>query len=505
MSNGTKSSNADLKAILCALIALILTFHIGGALRGHEQFRDIHLGTALHYAQTKISLANTIIVGFNATGTPTIQEFPVWQAAVGLVFKLLGTWWGWGNVVSLALFLPCLIPLFQIARMCLDERRAWWVLIFFLVEPLVFLMGGLASTDGFSLAVSIWFLYCAAQLVREPGLKWFVPACAFGSLAAVSKLPFFMAAGLAMFFLALWQSGFDFKRLGFLAAAGGVAGAVFLFWTHYTDAGQANAVFPLVDLRLKNPDMKFWYFGDWHYRLSAGIWIKAGWRSLLVLTGSFVLVGLVALALADRKGNPAARCLLAGPFLTTLVFSHLVLHHWHYYLMFTPAVALLCAEGLAVLEIRFAPQSSKPAFSLFVSGLLGLSLLQGLMGMKSLTYDPYPARMAAIIRQHTAPTDKLVISGGGWGGESLSRSGRQGFTVWNAHIFDRPEDLAKLKSLGYNKLVMVSESPFHNAIQVINPGQADFPRVFYRESLTPQVESWPTEFQTEDILIKDIP
>ena len=251
--------------------------------------------------------------------------------------------------------------------------------------------------------------------------------------------------------------------------------------------------------------MKFWYFGDWHYRLSAGIWIKAGWRSLLVLTGSFVLVGLVALALADRKGNPAARCLLAGPFLTTLVFSHLVLHHWHYYLMFTPAVALLCAEGLAVLEIRFAPQSSKPAFSLFVSGLLGLSLLQGLMGMKSLTYDPYPARMAAIIRQHTAPTDKLVISGGGWGGESLSRSGRQGFTVWNAHIFDRPEDLAKLKSLGYNKLVMVSESPFHNAIQVINPGQADFPRVFYRESLTPQVESWPTEFQTEDILIKDIP
>jgi hypothetical protein len=506
MNSVTKPSNADLKAVLCALIVLTLAFHIGSALRGHGQFRDQHLGTALHYAQTKISLADTIIVGFNANDTPTIQELPVWQAATGLAFKLLGTWWGWGNVVSLVLFLPCLFPLFQVARMFLDERCARWVLIFFLAEPLVFIKAGTADTDGFSLAVAIWFLYCAVKLVRAPGLKWFLPACAFGSLAAVSKLPFFMAAGLAVFLLALWQSGFDFKRLGFLAAAGGVAGVVFLLWTHYTDVKQANALFPFVDLRVaKGTTMMYWYFGDWHYRLSAGNWIKGGWRSLSALLGSFALVGLVALALANKKGNPIARCLLAGALLTTLVFSHLVLHHWHYYLMFAPAVALLCAEGLSVFELRFAPQSSTPVFSVFVSGLIGLSLLQGLMGMRSLTYDPYPAKMADIIRQNTAPTDKLVIIGGGWGGELLFRSGRQGLSAWDGHIFDRPEDLAKLKSLGYNKFVVMAESPFQNAIQIINPGQADIPRKFYRDRLTAQVEQWPTVFQTEDILIKEIP
>ena len=471
-----------------------------------EQFRDQHLGTALHYAQTKISLANTIIVGFNANDTPTIQELPVWQAAAGLAFKLLGMWWGWANVVSLVLFLPCLFPLFQVARMFLDERCAWWVLIFFLAEPLVFINAGkptrtaLASPwpSGSSIAPPNW---CG-----QPGWKWFLPACAFGSLAAVSKLPFFMAAGLALFFLALWQSGFDFKRLGFLAAAGGVAGVVFMLWTHYTDVKQANALFPFVDLRVaKGTTMMYWYFGDWHYRLSAGNWIKGGWRSLTALLGSFALVGLVALALANKKGNPMARCLLAGALLTTLVFSHLVLHHWHYYLMYAPAVALLCAEGLAVFELRFTPQSSTPVFSVFVSGLIGLSLLQGLMGMRSLTYDPYSAKMTDIIRQNTAPTDKLVIIGGGWGGELLFRSGRQGLSAWDGHIFDRPEDLAKLKSLGYNKFVVVAESPFQNAIQVVNPGQADFPRDFYRERLTPQVKQWPTVFQTEDILIKEIP
>jgi hypothetical protein len=98
-----------------------------------------------------------------------------------------------------------------------------------------------------------------------------------------------------------------------------------------------------------------------------------------------------------------------------------------------------------------------------------------------------------------------IIAGGGWGGEELFRSDRQELSVWNAHIFDRPEDLAKLKSLGYNKLVMASESQFQNAVQVVNPGQAGIPRVLYRESLTPQVEQWPTAFQTEDILIKQFP
>ena len=499
----------DLALILSFFVGLVILFHVGAALRGHGQFRDIHLGAALHYAQTRIDLADTVIVGFNATGTPTIQELPVWQMAAGLAFKLLGPWWGWANLVALGLFLPCLFPLFQIARMCLDERRAWWVLIFFLAGPLVFINAGAAATDGFCLAVAIWFLYCGAKLVREPGLKWLALACAFGGLTAVSKLPFFMAAGLALFLLTLWQSGFDIKRLGFLAAAGCVSGMAFLVWTHYTDSLQANAVFPFVDLRLKGTTngstMMFWYFGDWHYRLSAGNWIKGGWRGLTALMGSFFLVGLVAIALSDKKGSPVARCLLAGALLTTLVFSHLVLHHWHYYLMFAPAAALLCAEGLAVLEMRFAPQSSKPAFGILVAGLLGLSLLQGLMGMRSLTYDPYPAEMADIIRLHTAPTDKLVVSGGGWGGEELIRANRQGLSVWNPQIFDDPANYAKLKSLGYNKLVMISESPLMLAVRQSTPGGATITRGIYRKLLTPVAEGWKTLFENEDLLIKALP
>jgi hypothetical protein len=205
--------------------------------RGREDFRDIHLGAALHYAQTRIDLGDKVIVGFNATSTPTIQELPVSQMVAALAFKLFGTsWWGWANIVSLALFFESPVPAFS-NRADVPRRTPRLVdADFFLAEPLVFVNSGAAATDGFYLVVTIWFLYFGVKLVSEPGLKWGAPACAFGSLAAVSKLPFFMTAGLALFLLVLWQHGFCFKRIFFLAVAGGVSGGLFLIWTHYTDA-----------------------------------------------------------------------------------------------------------------------------------------------------------------------------------------------------------------------------------------------------------------------------
>jgi len=507
MTPATPARNNDLKAVLILLVAAVVFFHLATALTGHGRFRDIHLGAALHYAQTRIALSNTVIVGFNATDTPTIQELPVWQAVTALVFKALGTWWGWGNVVSLLLFLPCLYPLYHIARTQVGEREALWGLCFFLAEPLVFVESGEASPDGFSLATCLWFLYFSVKLIGEPGLKWLGPAAISGALAATFKLPFFMATGLGAAFYLWQQHGLEFRRLVWLGAAGGFASVMFLLWTHYTDTAQANAVFPLVDLRVaKGTTMAFWYFGDLKYRLSPTIWFKGGFRIFTALLGSFALFGLVVLGGRNKPGNLAAKGLLLGAVVTTLVFFHLVLHHWHYYLMFAPAVAMLGAAGWVAVEAKFSPGPGRSGWlALFAALLLALGLGQGLLGMRGLTFDNFTPRMSALIRQHTDPADKLVIIGGGWGGEELMRSDRRGLSAWDAHIFDRPADLARLKSLGFNKVVLLNESPFQNAIQIVNPGQTDIPRKRYVDALTPQVEGWPTVFQTEDILIKAIP
>lgn len=497
--------NRDLAVLLLALVCLVVAFHVALAARGYGRFRDQHLGVALHYAATQIDLKHTVIPGFNANDTPTIQELPVWQAAAGLAFKLFGTWWGWANAVSLVLFLNCLYPLFRIAQMFYGDRVAWWTPVIFLSQGLVFAFAGEAGTDGFSLAVTVWFWFACCRLVNEP-VKWFLPAVGLGVLAATAKLPFFMATGLGALFLLLKVRGFKLRELAALAGVGVVVGLLFLAWNHYTETLQAGAEFPFVDLRLKNPDMMFWYFGDWHYRLSPAIWVKSGWRFANDVFGSFTLIALFVGAVASRRVHPAAKFYLAGAALTTLVFSHLVLHHHHYYLMFTPAVAMLLATAVVGVEKILAERGVKPLVATgALAAVILAGLLQGLMAYKVLSLDPFPKAITATLRDHTAPTDKLLVINGGWGGDALMRADRRGLSLWDAAPFEDAAKFTRLKELGYNKLVIVSESPFQNAIQIINPGQTGMPRVMAKSYLTPRVEAWPTVFASDDLIIKDIP
>ncbi len=102
--NGTKL----LLLVVAFFVVAACLFHIASARAGYSFYRDQHLGAALRYAQTGIDLLRPVVVGFNASQTPTPQEFPLWQAAAALVFKLCGPWFGWGNITSLVLFFTCL-------------------------------------------------------------------------------------------------------------------------------------------------------------------------------------------------------------------------------------------------------------------------------------------------------------------------------------------------------------------------------------------------------------
>jgi hypothetical protein len=252
--------------------------------------------------------------------------------------------------------------------------------------------------------------------------------------------------------------------------------------------------------------MTFWYFGDLHYRLNPANWIKAGWRMANDLFGCFALILLAGAALASRRTHPAAKFLLAGSFLTTLVFTHLVLHHNHYYLMFAPAVAALVAASAAAAESFLLEHGLRSCLvTIGLAALLLSGLLQGLVSLKALSNDAFPKKIADLIRSHTSTQDKLAVINGGWGGEQFIRTGRSGVSIWKASVFDNEADYAQLKQLGFNRLVIISQSPFQNAIQIINPGQTAIPRVMARDFLTPRASQWPTVFATDDIIIKEIP
>ena len=95
----------SLLPLVLALGGLIVVFHVRNAQLDRSFIRASHLGTALEYAKGPINLLRPVIVGFNATGSPVALEFPLWQAAAAVAFKLSGsTWYGWANLVSLILF-----------------------------------------------------------------------------------------------------------------------------------------------------------------------------------------------------------------------------------------------------------------------------------------------------------------------------------------------------------------------------------------------------------------
>jgi hypothetical protein len=268
-----------------------------------------------------------------------------------------------------------------------------------------------------------------------------------------------------------------------------------------------------MDLRPSNPDAFFWFFGDLHYRLSPGVWIKGLYRILTSLWGGFGFASVLLLALCRPGSSRLGRWWLGGAILSTLVFFHIVLHHSHYYLMFAPAVAFLGAQVIANSRISWTglegPQAGlmgQRIGRVAALAALGLSTLQGMAGLHVvLSFDRYPQVMAEIIRQHTRPSDKLVIQGGGWGGELLILSERKGLSVWNTGLLEDPKTYERLKAAGFTKLVMVSESPLLGAIE-----RSTVPRLIpvrdpYSAHTTPKVQSLPTVIQTEDILIKELP
>lgn len=497
--------DAPYAALVVSLYLLIAVFHLASAAVGYSHYRDQHLGTALEYAKSSINLFRPVIVGFNATATPTPQELPIWHALAGAVFKALGLWFGWANLLSLVLFAGGLWPLFDLAKTHLGARHAWWTLVFFLSQPIVVLLSGQASADGLSFALSVWFLFFADRLVRTERAIWLAPAVVFGALSAVTKLPLFMCVGLTSVFLQLVQKTRSARSWLLLGVTGAVCSVTFFAWTRYTDSVVATAEFPLVDLRLSyGSSMWIWYFGDWSFRLSPFVWAKGGWAALNSLFGSFALLALAAAALFFSS-NRLGQCWFAAAMCVTLVFTHLVLIHRHYFMLFSPAVAMLCASAIVNIEDRLQLQQAwqRSAWVIGTAIVLVFSAVQGLKGIEVvLDYDPYPKRIAALLREQTGPLDKLVVQGAG--GEILMLSQRNGLLINNMRVLDDRRNRARLHALGYTKLVMISESPLLNALQQIDPPNLSRERLSYRQELTPAAEQLTTIFESPDILIKDL-
>jgi hypothetical protein len=141
--------------------ALLWTYALGWAAIGYPIYRDQHLGAAIEYSANGIDLLRPVITGFNATGTGTPQEFPIWQAAASLGMDAFGGWWGGATLASLILFTIFLPALYQTAKWEAGPLAAAIAIPLLLAQPIVFHLAGGAQTDGLALALLIGFIWSA--------------------------------------------------------------------------------------------------------------------------------------------------------------------------------------------------------------------------------------------------------------------------------------------------------------------------------------------------------
>ena len=501
--HSTRQSGTLLLAAFCLIyLAAIWAFHLGSAAVGCPAFRDQHLGAALLYAKNGIDLLHPVIPGFNAAGTPTPLEIPFWQAAAALAIRATGGWWGGANIASLLFFSSCLIPLFLLARQWLGSTGAWWTTLFFLAQPVVFLQAGVASTDGASLASLVWFLFAVDGVIRKQTRAFFALALVTGLWCAVSKLPFFIEAGLASGLMLIWHAPKSLRAWIMVAAVGIAGAAALFFWARHVDAMLDLAEFRYRGLTLS--EIPWFYFGDLKYRLTPINYVRAGWIFLNALFGSFVLLSFFVWGVwISRKSWGWALAL--GFVVVALIFFKLVFTHKHYYLMLTPTVALLCAAAATDIIRRLSHRNAMHVLAVIFAPLLFLSTIQGLMGLEVFgIFDPYAKQIANIIRQNTGTQSHLLIAGGGWGGDMLIRAGREGLSIDSTAFLRDPANRKRLAELGYDTFVSISESPLLDAVQRTNPGSFSRKRITWQEATSPVDDNWPVIYSDENVVIKKI-
>jgi trehalose/maltose hydrolase-like predicted phosphorylase len=83
--------------------------------------------------------------------------------------------------------------------------------------------------------------------------------------------------------------------------------------------------------------------------------------------------------------------------------------------------------------------------------------------------------------------------------------GRNGLNIWNTAFLEKNGNLDRLKSIGFNKLVLFSESPLLTALQQNNPGNEGYRRKTYDRALSESARQWTTLYEDEDMAIKQLP
>ncbi len=329
-------------------------------------------------------------------------EFPLYNAAVAVVYAVAGPHDWLGRIVSVLCSLGAIALLYGIVRRLDNERTALVAAALMALTPLQQSIGQSFLPEPMLMLCLLASLYAMVRYAEGGPGGWLALAAALACAATLVKSP----AGLALFgpllFLAWTRFGWNALLRPSLWLAAAFALGVYFFWQRHADHINAQH-YPFI--LSTSPDQRLWVFGtlamrwDWHF------YAQVAGRLAVYL--SPVIVAAAAVALFKRPAHSRAwlwHAWLAANAGYVLLCANLHFRHKHYQIVFVPILAVLAARTvIAWWPRRRLVVAAAAALLVVYDAQIGWQLWRE-------QRDPLVERACAALREVSAPQDLVVVA-----------------------------------------------------------------------------------------------
>ncbi len=473
--------------LLVLMLIGVRLFHLEGPIDDPHSWRQCDTAQyILDFYQHGIDLFHPSVCWMGGHKT-LILEFPLPEAVVAMVYKVLGPDHLYARLVFLLIYLGSAYHLFRIVRFLYAERLAWLTTVMYMSLPLGIFYSRAIHVDFSALLCGLAAVDYLMRGLRENRTRLLLLSTVFATLGFLIKAPylFYFLFPLSLW---IWKEG---KGKMALRHSPLLLFPILAFvgWRIHTQAVNAAApdwFFIPGYLKMAGEGMGSWYFGTWEQRQDGYIWKvlfrERLWGEVLAKVGLlFALLGFAWPKTATGKGTGFARLWLIGVLLYMVLFFNLNYFHNYYQIPFLPVAALLIALGISAIVEQQVFRKLSPYMS--------LGLLIPLLAWNVWKAETHP---------HYYHLDKPLIEAGEWIQEQtdqedlvilsrtrtdprnpllLYRARRNG---WSMHI-DRitPEIVRKLQIEGAAYAGFLTNAPIDSVMQ-------DFLQPFPMDSLALQ-------------------
>jgi len=420
----------DLPWILGLAFALRF-FHSDAPLLGTNSWRQCDNATvARNYAERGYRFLRPE-VSWGGTGGVVQMEFPAYQYAVALLYRVAGERDWLGRWVSIICSLVSILFFHELVARAAGARVASWAAFFFAIAPLNIYYGRAFMVESpmfLSLIIGVWAFDRWLDRWRDRYFWVASLAIAMGCLLKIVSL----YIGLPLVWLAWRRCGARVFRRPALWAMAALVVIPVIAWYSWSGILLAESGRSLMGDWRYGTDK----WGDWRLAASLGFWNRilfervAGkhltWAGFVIFAWGFLL--------RRRRHEALFDAWLVAVLVATVIVSRGCWVHEHYQLMFVPPAAVMMGRAFARNYRQKVWRSLRAMTAAFL--LVGLSVLAGwrYLQVSSLEApeDSITWRLAVMIREHTEP-GALVVCADAGDPTALYHARRRG---WNVTVDD---------------------------------------------------------------------